>query len=69
MNKKQVAGLSINTTSMKWQSLFRLTGMEENRNIFITTRYIGKGIVCGDTRGSFEVHKKGKVAEHIYLVA
>ena len=77
--EKEVArGLS--KTSMKWQYLgdeakgwHNSNGSrvdpEEYRNVWTTSRYIGKGIVYGDTRGGFEVHVKGKQAEHIYLVA
>lgn len=68
--EKEIAkGLSQHTTSMKWECLKRITGLESDNNIFITNRYIGKGIVHNDTKGCFEVHTKGKVAEHIYLVA
>ena len=77
--EKEVArGLS--KTSMKWRYLGdeaknwynangSLFNADEYKNIWETTRYIGKGIVFGDTRGTFEVHVKGRIAEHIYLVA
>lgn len=61
--EKEVAkGLS--HTSMKWQR-----HEYGGRVWWETSRYIGKGIVYGDTRGLFEVWVEGKVAKHIYLVA
>lgn len=69
IEKATTRGMSPYTTSMKWQCKWRITGDEADKNIFITERYIGPGIVYGDTRGYFEVHMNGKVAEHIYLVA
>lgn len=67
--EKEARGLRETTTSMRWENMKRLTGREEDKNIFITSRYIGKGIVFGQTRGSFEVHINNGKAEHIYLVA
>jgi hypothetical protein len=58
--EKEVArGLS--KCSMKWEYV--------GDNTWLTNRYIGKGIVYGDTRGTFEVSVEGKVARNIYLVA
>jgi len=67
--EKELPKLHPHTTAMKWEWLYRLTGREEDKNIYLTERYIGKGIVFGSERGCFEVHINGKVAEHIYLVA
>jgi hypothetical protein len=38
--------------------------------VYLTTRYIGKGFMYNDTRGSFEIHynKEKKRINHIYLV-
>jgi hypothetical protein len=64
--EREVAkGLS--KTSMKWE----FVGMDLNTGAMVwqTNRYIGKGLVFGDTRGTFAVYTEGKVARHIYLVA
>ena len=42
---------------------------KEYEGVWLTNRYIGKGIVFGDTRGDFEVHTEGKLTKAIYLVA
>lgn len=58
----------LSKTSMKWE----YRGFEnpaDLNEVWLTYRYIGAGIVHGDTTGCFEVHVNGKVAEHIYLVA
>ena len=67
--EKEKGKLHPNTTAMKWEWLYRITGREQDKNIFTTYRYIGKGIVYGDQFGCFEVYKKGNEIEHIYLVA
>lgn len=59
--EKQVKYLTPNTTSFKWEYI--------GDNTYLTSRYIGKGIVFGDTRGTFEVSISNGKAEHIYLVA
>lgn len=64
--EREVAkGLS--KTSMKWE--FVSMDLNTGAMVWQTNRYIGKGLVFGDTRGTFEVHAEGKVAKHIYLVA
>lgn len=68
IEKEVKKGLSM--TSMKWFHAGKLYNKKaEDLEVWQTTRYIGQGIVHGDTRGMFEVHVNGKVAEHIYLVA
>lgn len=67
--EKEARGLTPTTTSMRWENVKRLTGRKEDENIYITTRYIGKGIVAADTRGTFEVHVEDKKAKHVFLVA
>ncbi len=43
----------------------------ENEEVYLCDRYIGKGIVYGSERGSFEIHynKEESVVNNIYLVA
>ena len=43
----------------------------DNDEVYLCTRYIGKGFVHGDTRGSFEIHfdRVKKEVTEIYLVA
>ena len=77
--EKQVArGLS--EGSFKWRYLgneakkwFNSDGTpvdtKEYEGVWLTNRYIGKGIVYGDTRGDFEVHTEGKKTKAVYLVA
>jgi len=67
--EKEKAKLHHHTTAMKWEWLYRITGREEDKDIYVTERYIGPGIVYGSKRGSFEVHIKNNKIEHIYLVA
>ncbi len=53
MKKWQVAG------SLRFQR-----SPYDEQSVFITTRYVGKGIVAGDERATFEVHFEGdKVKE------
>jgi hypothetical protein len=59
--EKQVKYLTPNTTSFKWEYI--------GDDTYLTSRYIGKGIVFGDTRGTFEVSVLNGKAKHIYLVA
>lgn len=59
IEKEVKKGLS--KCSMKWEYI--------GDDTWLTNRYIGKGIVFGDTRGTFEVSVCGKVAKNIYLVA
>ena len=51
----------LSKTSRKWEYI--------GDNTWLTHRYIGKGIVHGDTRGTFEISVEGKKAKAIYLVA
>lgn len=63
--EREVAkGLSY--TSMRWQR-HEYAG----KVWWETSRYVGEGIVYGETRANFEVHlnNTGRIAEHIYLVA
>lgn len=62
---KECAKMSVNTTSMKWQYL----GEQEGCKVFLTNRYVGKGFVWGSERADFEVHVRGQMIEHIFLVA
>lgn len=57
--------------SLRYQYLGEFTKLHEDDEVFRTTRYIGKGIVFGDTKGEFEIHynNKTKEIEHIFLVA
>lgn len=58
----------LSRTSMKWN--YRgFIGETIAVEVWETWRYIGNGIVWGDTTGYFEVHVNGNIAEHIYLVA
>ena len=43
----------------------------EDQEVYFTERYIGKGIVWGESRGTFEIHYNRKIRriESIYLVA
>jgi len=77
--KKDFFGCYLPTCSMKYELLERTIGenaikdYQENENdkVFLTNRYIGKGIIYGDTRGGFEIHYDTKKKEliNIYLVA
>jgi hypothetical protein len=53
--------------SLKYEFLYEEQGLE----VWLTNRYIRKGIVYGDDHGSFEIHYdryNGRIKE-IYLVA
>ena len=57
----------ISRGSLKWE----LLGLDPYTgcHVWQTSRYIGKGIVWGDTKGTFEVYVKGRYVQHVFLVA
>lgn len=63
--KKEVAK-GLQRTSNKWN----LDSTDENgMESWHTVRYVGSGVVFGDTKALFEVHKIGNEIKELYLVA
>lgn len=84
LTKKQVQNWLNETVSEDWKAYKRILKDEKGyitKQDFLNwsagyisalkrvIELLGKGIVFGDTRGTFEVSVCGKVAKNIYLVA
>lgn len=58
-------------SSLKYEKLNEIYKEAATEQVYGTQRYIGKGIVCNDTHGYFEIHFEPdtRVVNQIYLVA
>ena len=72
--RKDFKNTSGKRTSMKydWDShSSKFYAEHPDDEVYLATRYIGKGFVCGSNAGSFEIHfnRKKREVEKIYFVA
>jgi len=56
---------------MKTSMRYEYVGVQDGREVYLTTRNIPEGVVCGTNKGTFEIHfePETQTIEELYLVA